>query len=123
MNEEHELILTAQRWDMAMLANDVNQISSFMSADWIIVGSDGITSRQDFLDLIRSGSVSHNRMDSDEIIAKIYHDTGVVISRGTSAGIFNNEPFDQYEWSTNVFIRRDGSWRCAATMITPAQRE
>ena len=122
MDEERQLIETAQLWDKAMATNDVDQIGRFMSADWIIVASDGITSREDFLDSIRQGHVSHNRMDSDEVIAKIYEDTGVVISRGKSAGTFNGEPFDLYEWSTNVFVRQGESWRCAATMITPAKR-
>ena len=120
MDEEQELILLGKSWDEAMVRNNVEEIAQYMTDDWVIVGSNGITTRGMFLESIKSGSVMHNKMDSDEMTIKIYGDTGIVISRGTSAGTYNGKSFNLYEWSTSVFIRTEGNWRCVSTMVTPA---
>ncbi|MEJ5960892.1 nuclear transport factor 2 family protein [Pedobacter immunditicola] len=120
MDEEQELILLAKSWDEAMISNNVEEIAQYMTHDWVIVGSNGITTRAMFLESIRSGSVMHNKMDSDQMTIKIYGDTSIVISRGSSAGTYNGRSFDLYEWSTSVFLRKEGTWRCVSTMVTPA---
>ncbi|MEJ7587010.1 MAG: nuclear transport factor 2 family protein [Ferruginibacter sp.] len=91
-----------------------------MSHDWVIIGSDGITSKSTFPEYISSGTVSHNRVDSDETILKIYGNTGIIISRGTTAGTSNNEQFSLYEWSTSIFMKSEGKWLCVLTTLTPA---
>ena len=120
--EKQELLEFSKQWDEAMIGNDADEIAKFISDDWVIVASDGITSRSSFLELISSGILSHNRMDSDECTISIYGNTGVLVSRGTSAGTYNNEKFSLYEWSTNVFIKAEGKWRCVLTMLTPANK-
>ena len=119
--EKEELLKFTHEWDQAMESNDAERISGFMSDDWIIIGSDGITSKTGFLDWIRTGTVTHNRMDSDEMIVNIYGNTGIVVSRGTSAGTYHGNTFSLYEWSTSVFIKNDLEWKCVTTMVTPAK--
>jgi ketosteroid isomerase-like protein len=121
MNEE-DLKRTFHQWDEAMIGNDALTIGAFMTDDWVIVGSDGITSKFSFLEYIQSGLLMHNRMDSDQMHIKIYGDTGIVISRGTSAGTYSGQTFSLYEWSTSTFIWKDGKWRCVLTMLTPANK-
>ena len=118
--ERQELIDFTKRWDEAMISNDADEIAKFISDDWVLIGSDGPTPGASFLQSIRSGSLTHNRMDSDELITRIYGDTGIIISRGTSAGKYNGSDFSLYEWSTSVCLRTGGSWKCVATMLTPA---
>jgi len=120
--EKQELLDFSKRWDEAMVGNDADEIGKFMSDDWTIVGSDGITSKSSFLEFISSGMLTHNRMDSDEANIRVYGDTGILVARGTSAGTYNGENFSLYEWSTSVFIKTEGKWRCVLTMITPANR-
>ena len=110
------------RWDEAMVSNDADEIGKFMSDDWKIVGSDGITSKSSFLQFISSGILTHNRMDSDETHIDVYGNTGILVSRGTSAGTYNGDNFSLYEWSTSVFIKTEGKWRCVITMLTPANK-
>jgi ketosteroid isomerase-like protein len=123
MKPEEELLQFGKEWDEAMVSNDVNEIGKFMSDDWVIIGTEGgITSKSAFLEWIRSGDVTHNRMDSDEIRIKIYENTGVVTSRGTSAGKYKGQAFDLYEWSSSIFIRKENKWTCVLTMLTPANK-
>ena|SRR5688572_16130890 len=117
---EKELKDFCDRWDAAMIKNDAQEISAFMSDDWVIVGTDGgITSKASFLSGINSGVLTHDRMDADEVRIKIYDNTGVVTTKGTSAGKYNDQPFSFYEWSTSIFIKSDDQWHCVLTMLTP----
>ena len=120
-SEKQELLDFSKRWDIAMVSNDVDEIAKFVSDDWKIIGSDGITSRSSFLQLISSGVLTHNRMDSDETNISIYGNTGILVSRGTSAGTYNENNFRLYEWSTSIFIKSEERWRCVLTMLTPAK--
>ena len=47
--EKQELLDFSKHWDEAMIGNDADEIAKFISDDWIIVASDGITSRSSFL--------------------------------------------------------------------------
>lgn len=119
--EEQNLAAFATQWEEAMEGNVVAEISAFMADNWLIVGSNGITQKADFLMQITSGALTHDRMDADEMHVRIHGDTGTVIARGTSAGFYKGERFSLYEWSTSVFIRTDGRWKCVLTMLAPAE--
>ncbi len=87
MTIEEELLQFGSAWDKAMVSNNADEIGKFMSDDWIIVGTEGgITTKSDFLLIIESGHLTHNRMDSDETHVKVYGKAAIVTSRGTSAG-------------------------------------
>jgi ketosteroid isomerase-like protein len=119
-----ELKLLCSQWDQAIVNNDVLEIGKFMSTDWVIIGTEGgITSKQKFLDLVQSKNLLHNRMDFVDCRVMEYGTTGIVTSKGISSGTFNGESFSYYEWSTNIFIKNDGFWRCVLTMVTPAEKE
>jgi len=120
-DEEQELTVFTNLWDEAMVGNDAGEIGKFMSDDWVIIGSDGITTKASFLESINSGALTHSRMDADEMHVKLYGNTGIITARGTSAGTYHGEKFSLYEWSTSVFIKNDGKWLCVLTMLTPAK--
>jgi hypothetical protein len=116
--EEEKLIQFGISWDQAILSNDVSEISPFMSDDWVNVGSNGITTKETFLASIKSGSLTHHTMTTELPRAKIYNDTGIVTSRGISAGTWNGTPFELHEWQTSVYIRKVETWQCVLTMLT-----
>lgn len=117
------LKLLCRRWDRTIEGNDATEIGKFMSDSWVIVGTGGgITSKPHFLDFIKSGDLYHTRMDFEDIKVDLHDNTGIVISRGTSSGTYKGEAFSYYEWSTSIFIERQGSWLCVLTMLTPAQK-
>lgn len=119
--DEDDLRKIIMEWDNAMLSNDAVLIGRYMTADWVILGSDGLTTRELFLESISSGSVSHSRMDSDNLIIHLHEHVAIAYSRGTSAGLYNGTPFSMYEWSTNIFVKNAGNWLCASTTVLPAK--
>jgi ketosteroid isomerase-like protein len=121
METQNELVDFGRLWDKAMVNNDAEEIGTFMAYDWVIVGTEGgITPRSTFLTSIKSGDLSHDTMNSEDIRVKIYGEMGVLTSRGTSSGRYKDQPFSFYEWSTSVFIRDREKWKCILTMLTPA---
>ncbi|HEX8249610.1 MAG TPA: nuclear transport factor 2 family protein, partial [Pyrinomonadaceae bacterium] len=100
--------------------NDAQKIGSFMSDDWIIVGQNGITRKQDFLPFIESGDLTHEAMELiGEARVQIYGETAVLTGRVTNNGHYKGAPFSADEWTTDVFLRRAGRWLCVLSHITP----
>ena len=119
---EEALLEYCLNWDKAIVQNDVEEISRYMSDDWVCVATDGgISSKEHFLNWIKSGDLIHTRMDTDESRIKVYGNTGIVTGKGTSGGTYKGEPFSFYEWSTSVFTWENSQWVCVLTMLTPAK--
>lgn len=120
---QHELAEVESQWNQAIEANDVYKISFFMSDDWVITGTEGgITAKAAFLEWINCGDLVHHTMEFENQLVQIYGDTGVITARGTSAGTYKGDPFSFFEWSTSVYVKIDGHWKCVNTMITPARQ-
>ncbi|HEY7174014.1 MAG TPA: hypothetical protein VH442_03770, partial [Micromonosporaceae bacterium] len=56
------ILATEDDWTNAILSNDADWIETFVADDWVIVSDSGITPRQRFLEVIRSGQLSHSAM-------------------------------------------------------------
>ena len=116
-----EILNIAEEWAKALVSNDAEAIGSFMSDDWVIVGQNGITSKQDFLPFIESGELTHETMELvGEARIQIYGDTAVLIGRVTNNGNFRGNTFSADEWTTDVFHCRNGRWLCVHSHVTPA---
>ena len=122
---EEELIGVANEWDRAMVANDPEAIGLYMADDWTIIGPDGsVGDKATFLELVKSGTLSHDVMESEDLKVRVYGDTAVVTSRGISGGKYQGHTFREVERSSNVFVRQGGQWRCVLTHLSRlAQRE
>jgi len=116
---EQELIDVSHAWDRAMVTNDADAIGQFMGDDWIIIGSDGgECDKATFLGLVRSGTLSHDVMESHDMKVRVYGDTAVVTGRGVSGGKFQGQPFHEVERVSCVFVRQKGQWRCVLTHLS-----
>ncbi|MFI6866276.1 nuclear transport factor 2 family protein [Nocardia sp. NPDC050406] len=118
-----ELTATARDWARAIVSNDPARIAHFMAEDWVIVSDSGIGTRADFLAHIAAGRLTHSAMDMvSEPRIRVYGDAAVITVRATNTAHFEDERFDADEWTTDVFHRRDGEWRCVLSHITTATR-
>ena len=114
-----ELRDVTEAWDRAMVANDPDAIGLYMTDDWTIVGPDGsMNTKQPFLELVRSGLLTHNVMESHDLDVRVYGDAAVVLARGISGGAYDGQPFHMVERVSSMFIRRGGSWRCVLTHLS-----
>ena len=116
---EDELAKVAAEFANAIVKNSPEAIRQFVSDDWIIINADGgIIDRQRFLEVIKSGTLTHEMMESDDMRVRVYGDSAVVSAVTRSKGKFMGQEFTTHERSTDVFVRRDGQWRCVLTQLT-----
>jgi uncharacterized protein (TIGR02246 family) len=119
-DDTEKLVALADAWSEAIVSDDADRIAEYMTEDWVIVSWTGVTARDDFLAYVRSGALGHSRMEGvGERRVRVYGDTAVLTVRVVSTAQFGGEDIDADEWTTDVFVRRDGTWRCALTHITP----
>ncbi|MFC4127185.1 nuclear transport factor 2 family protein [Nocardia rhizosphaerae] len=106
-------------WQAAIVANDADAIGSFMTEDWIIVSESGVTTADRFLGLVRSGALTHSAMRRVGEPRLRYHgEVALLTTRVTNTAHYRSVRFDADEWTSDVFVRVDGRWRCALTHIT-----
>ncbi|MFD6163759.1 nuclear transport factor 2 family protein [Oerskovia sp. NPDC060287] len=126
-DEEHDLTSELEAveaaWGRAIVDNDADAIGRFTTDDWQIVGEDGITSRETFLDLVRSGELTHETMSKITGSVRDLGDVAVFTGRGANSGHYRGQAFASDEWITDVFVRGADGWRCAHTHLTTARDE
>lgn len=129
MNEENdvvrqELLKVGSKWAEAMVANDAERIGSFMADEWVIVSERGISDKEHFLGFVRSGALTHSSFEMvGDARIKVYGETTVLTGRVVNTAHFDGQQFDADEWTTDVFVKRDGKWLCVLSHITPANEE
>jgi len=126
-DEEHDLTTELEAveaaWGRAIVDNDADAIGRFTTDDWQIVGEDGITSRETFLALVRSGDLTHETMSKITGSVRDLGDVAVLTGRGANTGHYRGQAFSSDEWITDVFVKGADGWRCAHTHLTTARDE
>ncbi|MEU6042997.1 nuclear transport factor 2 family protein [Streptomyces fimicarius] len=108
-------------WAAAIVANDAARIADFTADEWVIVSESGITDREAFLGHVRSGDLTHSAMRAvTPPRIRVHGDTATITARITNTAHYAGRRFDADEWTTDVFVRRNGRWRCVLSHITPA---
>lgn len=116
---EQELLKLEQVFAEAILKNDVEALGRVVTDDWVIIDPNGeIIDRTRFFEVIKSGALTHDRMESEDFRVRIYGDSAVVTGITSTKGKFMGQEFSTRERATDVFVKRDGSWRCVLTHLT-----
>ncbi|MBM7057009.1 nuclear transport factor 2 family protein [Streptomyces durocortorensis] len=120
-DDDHaRLAAIVDAWAAAIVSNDAARIADFMADEWVIVSESGITEREAFLAYVESGDLTHSAMRAvTPPRIRIHGDTATVTVRITNTAHYGGRRFDADEWTTDVFVRRDGGWRCVLSHITP----
>jgi ketosteroid isomerase-like protein len=107
---KEELLKLEQEFAQAVANNDADAIDGFLADDWIIVEPDGgIIDKARFLEVIKSGALSHETMQSDDIGVRLYGNTAVVTGLTTSKGKFMGQDFTSHERATSIGLILTGS--------------
>ena len=119
MTAEEELLKLEKEFAEAIVKNDLEGVERLVVDDWIIIGPDGeIVERARFFEVIKSGAMTHDTMESEDFRIRIYGDSAVVTGITRAKGKFMGQEFSTQERSTDVFINRDGQWQCVLTHLT-----
>ncbi|WP_328365443.1 nuclear transport factor 2 family protein [Streptomyces sp. NBC_00445] len=118
---EARLIRIAEDWAVAIVANNADRIAGFVADEWVIVSESGVASKEEFLSLVATGELTHSAMDLEtRPRVRVYGDTAILTGRVTNTAHYQGKRYDADEWTTDVYVRRDGRWLCVLSHITPA---
>ncbi|NUL82966.1 MAG: nuclear transport factor 2 family protein [Armatimonadetes bacterium] len=118
------LIQAERDWCASLAANDLDGIARYMHDDWMLTGSDcNVLTKQTFLYLLRSGELSHSKMDIRDSKTVATGQSGLVIAEISTAGQYQGKQFEQVERSTDLFVLQDGEWKCLLTYLQPLEEK
>ena len=116
---EQELLTLEKAFAEAIRRNDLEGIGRLVTDDWIIIDPNGeIVDRARFFEVIKSGALTHDMMESEDFRVRVYGDSAVVIGVTRTKGKFMGQEFSMRERATDVFVKRDGRWQCVLTHLT-----
>jgi ketosteroid isomerase-like protein len=116
---EEELLKLENAFAEAIVNNDLESIRRLVADDWIIIDPNGeIVDRTRFFEVIKSGVLMHDMMESKDSRVRVYGDSAVVTAVTRTKGKFMGHDFSTQERATDVFVKRDGRWQCVLTHLT-----
>jgi len=114
-----DLLKLEEDFAKAIVRNDAESVAQFVSDDWIIVDPDGgIVGKTRFLDVIRSGVLTHEAMETTDTRFRTYGDTAIVTAITSTKGKFMGQDFTSKERATDIFVKQNGRWLCVLTHLT-----
>jgi ketosteroid isomerase-like protein len=121
---KEELINLERDFERAVVANDAEAIGKFLADDWVIIDPDGnIIDKARFLSVIKSGALTHEVMESDNMSVRTYGDSAVVTALTTTKGKFAGQEFSTRERATDFFVKQGGRWQCVFSQLTKFNRK
>ena len=116
---EKELLKLERAFADAIIKNNLESIGRIVADDWIIVDPNGeIVDRTRFFEVIKSGALTHDIMESEDFRVRVYGDSAVVTAITSTKGKFMGQEFSTRERATDVFVKREGRWQCVLTHLT-----
>jgi len=123
---DEQLISTFQEiennFNKAVISNNIGEMKKCITKDWVLVGSRGVFSQENFFDVIAQGLLSHDTMSKKVFRVKVYGDVAVVTGRGQNTGSWQGKPMEADEWITDVYKKENGQWFCVLTHLTPVEK-
>lgn len=111
-----------ERFNAAMVSNDVERITACITDDWLLVTPEaGPVPRSRILEVIGTGLLTHATMSKVATHAAVVGDMAWVTGRGQNTGTFSGAPIQADEYITDIYRKVGGEWRCMLTHLTPVR--
>jgi ketosteroid isomerase-like protein len=101
----------------ALRDNDADGIARSLSDDWAVISARGQLGegKSIFPEAIKSGFLKHTAYEVSEPRVRLFGNVALVTTKLHNAGTFGGKPFDVLERQTDVWLWKDGSWKCVLT--------
>ncbi len=112
---EQELLQLNQRYDQALVQNNIKVLDSIYASDFIYTAPEGeVRTKEQELNLIKNGELKLDSAKSVEVRVKVYDNTAVVTGMFLAVGNFRNNPINIRERYTSVWVKKDERWQMVA---------
>jgi len=103
----------------ALRDNDADGIARCLSDDWAVISARGGVGegKSIFPEGIKSGFLRHTAYEVSEPRVRLYGSVAFVTTKLHNAGTFGDKhvPYDVMERQTDVWLWKDGGWKCVLT--------
>ena len=118
-SDQETLIELEQKWDAAFHKHDPKFIETLLADEFVVTYGDG--ARGDKATELRLATDFDQQVDSsklDDFIVKVYGDTAVVWFTQQLVGPVKGKPLAVTYRYIDVWVNRDGAWKCVASQST-----
>ena len=114
-----------RRLQQAQLASDVAALDHLIDDRLVFTGPDGgLYSKQDDLQVHRSGRQSMSRVDEEDLAVLVVGGTGVTWFLGTLEGTLAGEPFlARVRYTRTWILDAEKGWRLVAAHVSTTDRD
>jgi len=114
--DKKEVLRLAEQFADAIEKNDATAVGHALAEDWtIVLGNGELMSREQLLKAISGGKLKFSKYDVSSLQVRLEGDAAIVIGIGESEGQWEGTSFKERERFTDVFLRKDGKWRCVSS--------
>lgn len=114
-----EVLKVGKDFEQAIISNDADSVARFLHDEWTIIDPDGgIIDKPRFLAVIRSGTLTHEKMASEDVSIRFFGDTAIVISLTSTTGAYMGQKFRNCERVTDVLVKKDRQWQSVSSQLT-----
>jgi ketosteroid isomerase-like protein len=103
----------------ALRDNDADGIARCLSDDWAVISARGAVGegKSIFPEGIKSSFLKHTAYEVSEPRVRLYGNVALVTTKLHNAGTFGDKhvPYDVMERQTDVWLWKDGGWKCVLT--------
>lgn len=101
----------------ALRDNDADGIARSLSDDWAVISARGQLGegKSIFPEAIKSGFLKHTAYEVSEPRVRLFGNVALVTTKLHNAGTFGGKPYDVLQRQTDVWLWKDGSWKCVLT--------
>lgn len=108
-----------RRWHMAFLTGDVKFLESILDDDFVATYDDGVrANKAKELELAAAFNQQIDASALDEFTVRVYGNTAVVLFTLRLRGPMQGKPVELAFRYTDVWVMRNGRWRCVTSHST-----
>jgi hypothetical protein len=117
-NLDQEVInLSKEKWHW-MSERKVDSLDALFHENAVFVHMGGNMSKDQELDVIRSGGIHYKKADIHEVSVNIIGTTAILLNRITLLAVVGGNEVTNPFTVTEVYVQQDGSWKLASLSFT-----
>lgn len=120
-----ESVMAAEKeYIRALRDNDADGIARCLTDDWAVISTKGGVGegKSIFPDGVKQGHLTRTAYEFSQPRVRLYGNVALVTVKVHTSGTFVGKPFDVMERETDVWLWKDGSWKCALTHETQLEK-